>query len=119
MSIHKMVAAQIFLPEYYNIGSAGRRLKIEERKYKETAEELTTIFGGGTWYKDRKGSWLGKTGKIHEDRIRVFEIDMIDSIRNKRRIKNYITEILVARFDQEAIYLRFVEVESYTLYKGG
>lgn len=109
------VTALIVLPLYYNPDEQNRRLRIERNKFAVTGKEITYQFGGGlvrlvpAEEGKTKGLWFEK-GIIWEDDIAVLEADMFDTEENRSWLKEYARDILLKRFEQEAIYIKFVRI---------
>jgi hypothetical protein len=99
------------LPVYYNPDDQGRRRKVEEEKFGETASEIAQIFGGGMLHLPVTGELTGfwcDRGIIDRDEMALFEVDIPDTAESRRRIETYARETLLKRFDQKAIYVRIV-----------
>lgn len=107
----QQVTVLIPLPIFYNPDAQGARGPIEDDKFIITAEEISRRFGGGVLhrFKDESptGFWWNK-GVLSRDEIGAFEVDMLDTHENRRWIKSYAKDILLKRFRQEAICLRFI-----------
>ncbi len=104
------------LPLFYNPDEKGNRRQIEEEKYLATAEELSQKFGGGVLHRFHnappEGYWWGK-GVLSRDHLCVFEADISDTEENRRWLISYAKVILLKRFHQDAIFLKFISpVES-------
>ncbi len=108
-----MCTALITLPEYYNPDKRGRRKRVEESKFRRTAEELSLHFdAGGSILRPPKsgvsrGFWWDK-GVLYEDDNVVLEIDIDDTRENRAWIEQYVREVCLQRFRQVAMYVRFV-----------
>lgn len=99
------------LPVFYNQDSVGRRALIEEEKFMTTAEEISRRFGGGVLHRFEndppEGFWWSK-GVLSQDQLAAFEVDILDTDENRRWVKSYAKNVLLKRFNQDAIYLRFI-----------
>lgn len=104
----RYVTALIYLPEFYNPDSQGKRLKIEEKKFETTADEIAKKFGGGTWHPGKSGIWWDKGKKYIDPGIRIFEVDIPKTKRDKEWLVNYIRNNLLICFQQEVIYLKIM-----------
>jgi hypothetical protein len=99
------------LPTFYNPDSAGVRELIEEDKFLTTAAEISERFGGGMLHRfttqPPAGFWWSR-GILSQDEMSVFEVDMLDTEENRRWIRAYAKDVLLKRFRQDAIYLKFI-----------
>jgi hypothetical protein len=113
----KIVTVLIPLPHTYNPDVKGRRRPIAASKYEETMTEIAESFGGGMLWKFPPGSrprgyWWNE-GHLSRDILVVLEVDITDNAATKLKIKRYAETVLLDRFAQDAIYLKFVpQVES-------
>lgn len=84
---------------------------IEEDKFVSTAEDISKRFGGGMLHRFTEqpptGFWWSR-GILSQDEMSVFEVDMLDTAENRRWIRAYARDVLLKRFRQDAIYLRFI-----------
>lgn len=109
----KHVMVWIYLSEYYNPDEKGDILKVEEKKILMTADEIAlNLAGGGTLRENPRaenitGIWHD-SGKRYLDKIRILEFDVVDNKENRDWVINYCKEILLERFKQEAIYVKFI-----------
>ena len=105
------ITAIIVLPIEYNADEGGRRRPIEDEKYVETADDIAKEFGGGTFFRFPKGQaqgfWWGK-GILFRDELAAVEVDVPDTATSREWLRKYVKEILLRRFEQEAIYIKFV-----------
>lgn len=53
------------------------------------------------------GFWWNK-GVLSQDEMGAFEVDLLDTEENRRWMKSYAKAVLLKRFRQDAIYLRFI-----------
>lgn len=104
-----IITVLIPLPLFYNPDKHGARKPVEEHKFTVTAEEISEKFGGGVIHRfeeeSPKGFWWNK-GILSRDELAVLEVDIPDDCRPW--MKSYAKDVLLKRFDQEAIYLRFI-----------
>ncbi len=104
----KYVTILVYIPEYYNSDKEGKRRKVEEDKFIKTAEEITmNLSGGGTWHANKTGIWLDD-GEMYYDELRIFEFDLEDKEANRHLVIKYVKETLLNRFEQIAIYVKFI-----------
>ena len=113
----KYLTALINLPGFYNPDSEGKRLKVEEDKFENTATEISLKFGGGCWHPGKTGIWWDKGVRYVDPEMRIFEVDIPDTEADKSWLVNYIRDSLLSRFKQETIYLKIVPtvVEIYEI----
>lgn len=108
------VTALVVLPKLYNPDRWGRRRQVEAAKFRATCIDITGRFGGCILHEDPKTGYWEKAGIIFEDDVEVLEVDMVDAAEERQWIIDYARNVLLERFKQEAIYIkfvRFVEVE--------
>ena len=70
------------------------------------------IFDSGTLWRyeegrEQRGFWWNK-GILHQDENAVVEVDLRDSPKRRRQLVQYARNVLTRRFEQEAIYIKFV-----------
>src|SRR2546427_6147326 len=100
------------LPLFYNEDSSGQRTSIEDSKFVETAMELVSHFqeGGALWKRPPEaaphGFWWDR-GIVERDVLAFIELDIRDTRANRAWLKRYARDVLLPRFEQRAIYLRF------------
>ena len=107
----RLVTVLVPLPVLYNVDPAGRRKLVEEAKFRRTAKELARRFGGGTLWRWPKGTaptgyWWSR-GILHEDTLAMLEVDIVDTSENRAWFEGWARNVLILRFRQDAIYLRF------------
>lgn len=99
------------LPVFYNPGAAGHRAAVEDAKFLDTAEELALRFGGGTLFMFRhdppRGFWWDR-GMVDRDVLALIEVDVPDTTESREWLRAYARDVLRERFQQKAIYLKFV-----------
>ena len=99
------------LPVFYNPGAAGQRAPVEDEKFLDTAEELVRRFGGGTLFVFRhdppRGFWWDQ-GVVDRDVLALIEVDAPDTSESREWLRAYARDVLRERFQQKAIYLKFV-----------
>jgi hypothetical protein len=99
------------LPLKYNPDVTGVRARIEDEKFLQTAEEIAQRFGGGTLYSfpndAPRGFWWDQ-GIIDQDVLALIEVDVPDTEESVEWLHSYAREVLLERFQQRAIYLKFV-----------
>lgn len=105
------ITVLIPLPLFYNPDVHGVCQVVEEEKFLATAQDISQKFGGGTLhrFKDEspKGFWWNK-GILSQDDLTIFEVDIPDTDESRKWIKSYAKNVLLKRFRQDAIYLRFI-----------
>lgn len=109
------VTVLIPLPFFYNPDRRGRRKRIEDKKFDLTAEEVAGHFkevgGGGILHRfprgEAKGFWWNQ-GIVDKDVVALLEVDVPDNAENRAWLKAYAKDVLLKRFCQQAIYMKFV-----------
>lgn len=107
----RKICALILLPVTYNPDAQGRRMPVEDAKFVTTADEIAREFGGGTIFRFQEGSAEGfwwEKGVLFQDDLAVVEVDIPDSGDSREWIRKYSKDVLMERFQQEAIYIKFV-----------
>lgn len=105
------ICALILLPVTYNPDAKGRRRPVEDAKFMMTADEIARKFGGGTIFRFQRGSAEGfwwQKGVLFQDDLAVVEVDVPDSGASREWLRRYAKDVLLERFQQEAIYIKFV-----------
>ncbi len=109
--MNQVVTVLIPLPVYYNADEGGVRKAVEDEKFLLTANEISLRFGGGTLFRfaegEAKGLWWNN-GILHQDTLALLEVDVPDTARSRSWLRRYAETVLSERFEQEAIYLKFV-----------
>jgi hypothetical protein len=99
------------LPAFYNPEAAGHRAPIEDDKFLDTADELARRFGGGTLFifhhDPPRGFWWDR-GMVDRDVLALIEVDVPDTTESREWLRAYARDVLLERFQQKAIYLKFV-----------
>jgi hypothetical protein len=109
--VQKKITALILLPLFYNPKPGGRRRSVEDEKFVRTAEEIAAMFGGGTLYRFERESPRGfwwNAGVVNDDVLALLEVDFPNTATNRARLVSYARDVLKKRFEQEAIYVKFV-----------
>lgn len=108
-----LTTAPILLPVQYNADEAGLRESVEDEKFWATAEEAGRELGDGGAtihvYRDGnvRGIWWDR-GVVDRDTHAVIEIDIKDTTESREKLKLYVAQILLGRFRQKAILVRFI-----------
>lgn len=107
-----VVTALIYLPVFYNPDRQGRRRPIEDAKFCLTADDVARQFqGGGTLHVFRSGEargfWWNK-GIVDRDVLALLEVDVPDTAESRRWLRRYAQDVLVKRFRQKAMYIKFI-----------
>jgi len=99
------------LPVFYNPNAVGDRAAVEDDKFLDTADELAHRFGGGTLFIFRhdppRGFWWDQ-GVVDRDVLALIEVDLPDTKESREWLRAYARDVLRERFQQKAIYLKFV-----------
>ncbi|PYM12287.1 MAG: hypothetical protein DMD81_24390 [Candidatus Rokuibacteriota bacterium] len=99
------------LPVFYNVDAGGHRLPIEDDKFLQTADEIAHRFGGGTLFvfrQDRPRGFWWDQGVVDRDVLALIEVDVPDTSESREWLRGYARDVLRGRFEQKAIYLKFV-----------
>jgi len=84
---------------------------VEDEKFLDTADELAEQFGGGTLFIFRhdppRGFWWDE-GVVERDVLALIELDVPDTAEARVWLRDYARDVLRRRFQQKAIYLKFV-----------
>ncbi|MBI2901598.1 MAG: hypothetical protein HYY17_15550 [Planctomycetes bacterium] len=107
-----VVTVLIPLPLFYNADEKGRREPVEDEKFVMTAEEIAMeLQEGGTMHVFRDAKPLGfwwNEGIVERDVHALLEVDVPDTAAVRAWLKSYARDVLLKRFHQKAIYLKFV-----------
>lgn len=92
-------------------GLGGQRESVENEKFVRTAEEIAQRFGGGTLFVFRhdepRGFWWDQ-GLVQRDTLALLELDAPDTAETRDWLRTYARDVLLNRFRQKAIYLKFI-----------
>jgi hypothetical protein len=106
-----LVTVLLRLPLFYNPDASDRREAIEDEKFRRTAEEIAERFGGGTLFVFRRdephGFWWDQ-GLVERDTLALLELDAPDTVETRDWLRTYARSVLLERFRQRAIYVKFV-----------
>ncbi len=102
------ITVLIPLPRFYNPEEGGQRRQVEEEEIERTAREIAEHFeGGGTYHPEPVGFWWDR-GIVGRDVLALLEVDIPDTKRDRDWLESYARRVLLSRFRQRAIYLKFV-----------
>ena len=105
------ITVLILLPLLYNPDGRGVHEPIEDGLFIKTALEISAQFTGRILHKyddgSQRGFWWSK-GILSQDEVCAFEVDVLDNDENRGWLKSYAKSVLLKRFRQDAIYLRFI-----------
>jgi len=107
----RWVTVLLRLPVFYNVDARGHRLPIEDDKFLQTADEIAHRFGGGTLFvfrQDRPRGFWWDQGVVDRDVLALIEVDVPDTSESREWLRGYARDVLRGRFEQKAIYLKFV-----------
>ncbi len=108
------IAALVYLPKFYNPDAHGIREMVEAEKLEQTAREITEHFEeGGTIFDSGDpptGFWWDK-GFVDRDVLVILEVDIPDTPQSRAWLKSYAREVLLERFRQRAIDIKYVAIE--------
>jgi hypothetical protein len=111
----ELVMALIPLPTFYNPDDQGERKPIEEEKFVETRVEVAEMFGGCVLHYSRTepphGVWWN-LGILYHDELAALEVDIPNTPEAREQLRAYALDVLLGRFEQEAIYVKLVPVET-------
>ena len=106
-----VVTVLIHLPIFYNPDRRWRRRPIEDEKFCFTAEEVAEQFHGGVLHVfpggEARGFWWNK-GIVDRDVLALLEVDVPDTGESRRWLRRYAQDVLIKRFRQKAIYMKFI-----------
>jgi hypothetical protein len=107
----RLVTVLLRLPLFYNPDGQARREPIEDEQFIRTAEEIAQQFGGGTLFmfrhEDPRGFWWDR-GVVDRDTLALLEMDVPDTAEARDWLRGYARGVLLKRFRQKAIYLKFI-----------
>ena len=104
------------LPTYYNPDAKGVRKPIEKRKFTRTAEEISRHFDAGAelqvFRRDKPQGFWWDRGILAQDVLAYISADLPDTEQTREWVRSYARTKLMVRFRQDAIYLRWLAVET-------
>jgi len=104
------------LPTYYNPDAKGVRKPIEKRKFTRTAEEISRHFDAGAelqvFRRDKPQGFWWDRGILAQDVLAYISADLPDTEQTREWVRSYARTKLLVRFRQDAIYLRWLAVET-------
>jgi len=107
----RLVTVLLRLPLFYNPDAGGQREPVENESFLRTAEEIAQRFGGGTLFffrhEEPRGFWWDQ-GLVDRDTLALLELDAPDTAETRDWLRTYARDVLLNRFRQKAIYLKFV-----------
>lgn len=107
----RLITVLMRLPLFYNPDARGEREPVEDEKFVQTADEIAQKFGGGTLFVFRedepRGFWWD-WGIVDRDALGLLEVDVPDTPEARAWLRTYARDVLLERFRQKAIYLKFV-----------
>lgn len=111
MSAAGLVTVLLRLPLFYNPDAGAKRGSVEHEKFIRTTEEIAQRFGGGTLFVFRhdepRGFWWDQ-GLVECDTLALLELDAPDTGETRDWLHAYARDVLLDRFRQKAIYLKFL-----------
>lgn len=106
-----LVTVLLRLPLFYNPNDQSERESVENEKFTRTAEEIAQQFGGGTLFvfrqEEPRGFWWDR-GVVDRDTLALLEVDAPDTEDTRQWFRAYARDVLLKRFRQKAIYLKFI-----------
>lgn len=107
----RLLTVLLRLPLFYNPEAQGRRELVEDEQFVRTAEEIAEQFGGGTLFvfrrEEPRGFWWD-LGVVDRDTLALLEVDVPDTAEARNWFRSYARGVLLQRFRQKAIYLKFI-----------
>lgn len=107
----RLVTVLLRLPPFYNPDAQARREPVEDEKFIQTVEEIAQQFGGGTLFVfrqgDPRGFWWDRS-VVDRDTLALLEVDVPDTAETREWLRGYARGVLLKRFRQKAIYLKFI-----------
>ena len=107
----RLVTVLLRLPLFYNPDTQAGREPVEDERLIRTAEEIAQQFGGGTLFmfrqEDPRGFWWDQ-GVVDRDTLALLEVDVPDTAEARDWLRGYARGVLLKRFRQKAIYLKFI-----------
>jgi hypothetical protein len=116
MARRRIITLLMPLPTFYNPDTEGLRKPIERWKFTRTAEEISRHFGAGAelqvFRRDRpRGFWWDR-GLLAKDVLAYISADLPDTEETRTWMQRYARTKLIDRFRQDALYLRWLSVET-------
>jgi len=119
MARPRIITLLMPLPAYYNPDALGLRKPIEKWKFTRTAEEISKHFDAGAelqvFRRDKPHGFWWDRGLLANDVLAYISADLPDTEETREWVKTYARAKLIARFQQDAIYLRWLSVETELL----
>ena len=116
MSTTRIITLLMPLPTYYNPDSRGTRKPIEKRKFTQTAREISEHFNAGAelqvFRRDKPHGFWWDRGFLSRDVLAYISADLPDTEETRVWMKAYARRTLLNRFRQDAIYWRWLAVET-------
>jgi hypothetical protein len=107
----EVITVLVPLPLTYNPDARGRRCRIGEEKFQHTMTDIAKRFGGGVLWRFKNdppnGYWWSR-GYLSKDVLGLVEVDIPDTVEARAWLESYAETVLLKRFRQDAIYLKFV-----------
>jgi len=116
MARQRIITLLMPLPPYYNPDAQGVRKPIEKWKFTRTAEEISKHFDAGAelqvFRRDKPHGFWWDRGLLAKDVLAYISADLPDTEETREWVKAYARTKLITRFQQDAIYLRWLSVET-------
>lgn len=116
MARQRIIPLLMPLPTNYNPDALGVRKPIEKWRFTRTAEEISKHFDAGAelqvFRSDKPHGFWWNRGLLAKDVLAYISADLPDTEETREWVKAYARTKLIARFQQDAIYLRWLSVET-------
>lgn len=116
MALRRTITLLMPLPTYYNPDAQGVREPIEKWKFTRTAQEISKHFDAGAelqvFRRDKPHGFWWDRGLLAKDVLGFISADLPDTEETREWMRLYARTKLLARFQQDAIYLRWLAVET-------
>ena len=116
MARRRIITLLMPLPTYYNPDAQDARKPIEGWKFTRTAEEISKRFGAGAelqvFRRDKPHGFWWDRGLLAKDVLAYISADLPDTEETREWVESYTRTKLITRFQQDAIYLRWLSVET-------
>ncbi len=116
MARQRIITLLMPLPTYYNPDANGVRKPIEKWKFTRTAEEISRQFNAGAelqvFRRDKPHGFWWDRKLLARDVLAYISADLPDTEATREWIKSHARTKLLTRFRQDAIYLRWLAVET-------